>query len=60
MPRARPVPDYAALHPGYRALCLGATSAREQRRADQALGGPKSGRRYDIAGVLQSGHLGWT
>jgi hypothetical protein len=31
---------------------------KAQRKADQALGGLKSGRRYDIAEVLQSGHPG--
>jgi hypothetical protein len=30
---------------------------RTQRRGHQAFRGPKSGRRYDIVGVLQSGHF---
>ena len=39
-----------------RSLCLGGGHRTIQRNADQAFHGPKSGRQYDIVGVLQGGH----
>jgi len=39
-----------------RSLYLGGGHRTIQRNADQAFHGPKSGRQYDIVGVLQGGH----
>ena len=40
-------------------LCLGSGYRTIQRKADRAFRGLKSGRQYDIPGVLQGGHAAY-